>query len=388
MKTWLRWALPAFVIGFYVSCSPKQFAKDPNYMRCQNSGLNCISQNGRDYFEITETADGGKVDILIVDDNSASMSYEQARLANRFSGFIQNLDAKLINYRIGVTTTDVSGSNNVARSINQNGSLQDGNLIAFSGGAAFLTRDSGNLSQKDTLFKSVIRRPETLACEQFITNWINAGKSMETDEYSAAYYNNCPSGDERGIYAANLTVKNNPSSFIRPEADLAVIVLSDEDVRSQLYYYNQPGFELADMDKPAAFKSQMSSLYPGKQYAVHSIITKDASCLSTQNGQTMGVVNGSYGLEYANLSNATGGILGDICANDYAAQLQSIFNNLAGKIVDRASLACANPPDLSVNFINNNDPSITWSVDGSVVKFSKKLATGTSYNIKYSCTTL
>src|SRR5690606_8968839 len=48
----------------------------------------------------------GRVDILLVDDNSGSMSAEQNLLAQRFSTFISRLSG--LDWQIGITTTDVT----------------------------------------------------------------------------------------------------------------------------------------------------------------------------------------------------------------------------------------------------------------------------------------
>jgi len=49
-------------------------------------------------------------DILFVIDSSCSMADDQARLRNAASGVVQNLDARGIDYQIGVTTMDMSAS--------------------------------------------------------------------------------------------------------------------------------------------------------------------------------------------------------------------------------------------------------------------------------------
>ncbi|MGZ7109608.1 MAG: hypothetical protein ACXVHW_11600, partial [Methanobacterium sp.] len=249
------------LISIYVGCSSVNFAKDEELNKCQNSGLNCISQNGKDYFDETVTVDGGLVDILIVDDNSASMSFEQSQLAIRFSGFIQNLENQKADYRIAITTTDISSNSNPPRLVNQNNALQDGHLIRFPNGSYFIDSTSGTLAQKEDWFKKTIQRKETLDCESFIR--ANYGRSDYDNLYSA----NCPSGDERGIYAANLVVKNNPNNFIRPRSHLAIIILSDEDERSQLYWYNRqnpmtyPGFDLESLDQPQMLLSNVRATY-------------------------------------------------------------------------------------------------------------------------------
>jgi len=375
--------LPA-LLSIYVGCSPVNFAKDNEVNYCQNFGQNCITQNGRDYFDYTVTAAGGLVDILIVDDNSASMSFEQTHLADRLSGFVQNLENQHADYRIAITTTDISASaNNPPRAINQNGALQDGNLIQFPNGEYFLTNNSGTIDQKDQWFKSTVQRPETATCESFIRS--HYGQSG----YDAGYLANCPSGDERGVYAANLVVKNNPNGFIRSNAHLAIIFLSDEDERSQAYYYNTPGFELDNLDQPATLVSNVSSLYPGKLLSAHSIITTTQACLNTQNSQMVingvSVVSGSYGLIYNQASTSTQGIVGDICASDYTGQLGQISTNILNRI-SSLSLACNNPSDLVVSI--SGQSGVTYSVSGKELKFNVQLSPGTAVELKYSCETL
>lgn len=378
-------AVPTLV-SIYVGCSPVNFAKDEELNKCQNSGKNCLTLNGKDYFDETISVAGGLVDILIVDDNSASMSFEQTQLAARLSGFIQNLDAQHADYRIAITTTDISNSNNPARAINQNGALQDGHLIPFGNGSYYLTPASGTLAQKDAWFKAALQRPETASCESFIKN--NYGKSG----YDAAYSTNCPSGDERGIYAANLVIKNNPNTFIRSNAHLAVIVLADEDERSALYLSPSmyPGYSLEPMDQPQTLLSNLRSIYGGgKLLSVHSIITASDQCKATQSNQMIingqATVYGSIGETYKQASQMTQGVIGDICASDYTTQLGQISTNILNRI-NSVTLACANPVDLSISIVGQ--PGVTYSVAGTLVKFSTQLAPGTTVKLKYTCDAL
>lgn len=397
MRSWLKWVFAIVLVSTYVACSPKQFSKDSDFKPCQESGQQCIVENGRDHFDYSETIEGGKVDVLVVTDNSASMSFEQARLADRFHNFIRNLDNKHMNYRIGVVTTDISDGNNAPRSVNQQGALQDGRLIAFSNGAKYLTKDSGTSVQKEQMFKSVVQRPETLACENYITTQLAACPSgskeacMARPEYASGYTAACPSGDERGIYAAYLALESGAEGMIRPEADLALIILSDEDVRSALYFGSTAShYALSEKDKSDGLIAMMAQKYPQKTYAAHSIIVRhgDSACLNAQNAQMGGVVSGSYGIEYDWLRHKTGGVQGNICASDYTAQLQNIFNNIESKIVDKLGLHCSAPDDLNVTLENNPDSSITWTVVDREIRFNKKLPVGTTVRVKYSCVSL
>src|SRR5690348_8387825 len=103
MKIFWAWVGLMAFIGSYTACSGVRFSKQVDVKQygdgCQQQGEASVQCEG------TEYVTGGKVDILIVDDNSASMSYEQARLASRFNNFINLLDSKYIDYRIAVTTT-------------------------------------------------------------------------------------------------------------------------------------------------------------------------------------------------------------------------------------------------------------------------------------------
>jgi hypothetical protein len=387
----------AFMSYFLGACSGVKFSQN---LECEKNGT-CVVQNGKAVYPAQDyTVDGGKVDVLMVDDNSASMSFEQNRMSARFNQFIQNLENKGVNYRIAFTTTDIASSQNAARAINGNGALQDGRLIALSSGKKFLSKEDGDLAAKTAIFKTAIERKETLSCETFIKNWMNSGKTATDASYATEYYNNCPSGDERGIYAANLVTRNNPDGFLRDDADFHIIFLSDEDERSQLYLYGGQ-YSLEDMDMGKNLASTIRSTYPSKTFGIHPIITADAYCLPIQNQQMSGIVSGSYGTEYNNarkealsIVNAERSqkglapvkmVLGDICLNDYAGQLTEIFDNVVGPIVDSYAIKCSNPEGLNIT-VSTSDSSISHELVGNVIKFNKKLPVGTRVSVSsYSC---
>ncbi|MFV8259566.1 hypothetical protein ACNQKP_17290 [Bdellovibrio bacteriovorus] len=375
MKTLTRMAAISFFVGLYVGCSPVKFSLDDS--KCKDSG--CVVENGKYAFNYSQTAGRGKVDILIVNDNSASMSFEQARLAPRFQNFIADLDNQKIDYRIAMTTTDVARSD-------------AGSLVSF-GGNPYITPSHSN---RMSLFNSTIQRPETLACEKFIANWIrnNGGNlaSIESSAYSQAYAQNCPSGDERGVYAANLVVKNNPSSFIRSDAHLAVIFLADEDERSGLY--GNGGYVLDQMDQPNYLINNVKSSLGADKFnslSVHAIVVKDNNCLAQQNSQTLdnysptnGLVTGSIGNVYLSFTNNGWGMAADICSNDYTSQLGQIRSKITDRIKD-IMLNCSNPQDLIVTVSGS---PVGYSLVGKTLKFNQYLSPGTSVSMSYKCESL
>lgn len=395
MKTLAQLAAASFLVGIYVGCSPVKFSLDED--KCKTAGENCVVENNLYTFDDIKEASAGKVDILIVNDNSASMSFEQKALANRFSGFIQALEARSADYRIAMTTTDVhvDGDGNDPRPINGAGTIQNGNLLSF-GGYAYLTKD---ISNRVSLFNSTVVRPETRQCEDFIANWIRNNGVASTEnssEYARQYKANCPSGDERGVYAATLAIQNNPSSFIRKDAHLAVIFLSDEDVRSQLYYYS--GYGLANLDQPATLVSTFTSKYgTGKGLSVHAITVKDSSCLAEQNNQvlgnpaveaTRGFVQGTFGTVYQTFTNQNWGKSVSICSLNYTNEIGAISTDILQRI-DGITLNCSAPIDLVVSAAPGSAAALpSWTRVGKQIKFATTLTAGTKVRVAYKCSKL
>lgn len=411
----MRWPVQIIVIaalaGVYAACAPVAFEKDVD------CGPSCVrvTENGTKQVEYTVKATGGKVDILFVDDNSGSMSFEQNNIASRFSSFIAALDKKFVDYRIGIITTDVSDpSNNPPRTINRNGALQDGRLIEFSAGLFYLEPGTPN---KATLFSNSIRRNETLQCESYLRTKPTTGQT------SVEYRQNCPSPDERGIHAASMTVESNPSSFIRTDSQMAIVFLSDEDVRSQLYSY-ATSYRLSDRDLPQNLIASVQARFIGKSLSMHSIIVRpgqlktgytaadvaqkisqvitgynqvnnankpenfflasqaDVACLKQQNSQTNGV-SGSYGYLYFLAAQMTGGVVGNICASDYGSQLSAIGLNIGEKI-NRIELACENPKVLELRFVGKAGAP-GGRFEGAAYLFDPALTPGETIYLKIEC---
>ena len=113
------------------------------------------------------------------------------------------------------------------------------------------------------------------------------------------------------------------------------------------------------------------------------------TCKNIQGNQIVvngsGVVSGSYGHVYKQASNITQGVIGDICASDYTAQLGQISTNILNRI-NSVALACDAPADLVVTIVGQ--PGVTYTISGREVKFSSQLSPGTSVKVKYSCIAL
>lgn len=150
-----------------------------------------------------------KIDILWVVDDSGSMSEEQNLLANNFAGFINFADQQGVDYQVGVITTEINdapagklwacnGFNKIIRSTDAN------RVAAFQCAANVTSPPMGN------------SRPNPLGSDEA----------------------------EAGLQAARLALDspirdNENAGFLRTDARLAVIMVSDEEDQSpgstQLY---------------------------------------------------------------------------------------------------------------------------------------------------------
>jgi hypothetical protein len=376
IRTYWKLFMTAAIVMYFIACSPHNFSHIEG-PACRGSGVAClVTSTGTEKYSDVKTVGNGIVDILVIDDNSGSMSTEQNAMGSKFPTFISSLGQ--IDWRIGVITTDVSGvagQIQPAKAANGNGAFRDGRLLKFSNGASYIDKNTASAS---SLFNGVIKRNETLTCEQ-----------------SGYQESSCPSSDERGILAANLFLNGYASGFLRPSAPLAIIVLSDEDVRSGLYAggsrntNNQPyGYELQTADQPDSLISNFKSLYPNKTLSFHSIVIKngDSSCLSQQNSQGTNVL-GSYGKKYQEASSLTSGVVGSICSADYGNELGQIAYDIQNQVTSMAFVC--RPKNDQFTWSASPQPAQTVTAtadfDRLVVDFDKPFTPGTKITLEYEC---
>lgn len=132
-----------------------------------------------------------KVDILFVVDNSGSMGDEQQNLANNFSEFLTPFLAQGVDFKMGITTTDPR--NTMAG-------------VAVAGSLNALTYANAVANQN-----------------AFISNFMNMVKVGIHG-----------SGNEQGLNGADHFLQNYASTWLREDARLAIILISDEEDQSPL----------------------------------------------------------------------------------------------------------------------------------------------------------
>lgn len=273
-----------------------------------------------------------KVDILFVIDNSGSMEYEQKSMASRVRNFLDVV--KGLDWQIAVTTTDPS-----------NKTYGDGRLVTMKGltNTFILNSSMSDATARDVL-SNTLQRTET------------------------------GSGSEQGIYAAyravERSVEGTNSNFIRSDAQLAVVLISDEDESAN-----------GVKNDPANFVKYIQTQFNGqKAMSYHSVITRpgDEACL---NGEGY-----SYGHRFAAMAQMTGGVIGDVCAADYSAQVQGIAEGVRNTLKS-ITLSCTPVVDSSRAVVVKKDGVVytgSRQIQGLNVVFDQMLPAG-NYEVNYTC---
>ncbi len=272
------------------------------------------------------------VDVLFVIDNSRSMREEQGKLSQRLDRFVEEIGGT--DWQIGITTTDVSNASFATK-----GSLVDihPGSSPNNGNRKILNRSSSNYKK---LFADSIQKHGT------------PQDCQDTGE-------NCPSGYEqpmKAIYQAILKRNLDNKGFFRKQADLAVIIISDEDEES----------ENEDLMRPLVLNSFMKSeLGDNKRVNVYGIIhqPEDKKCLDSD------TVGARYGKQIDLLTQLTGGFSVSICEPDYAKPLTEIGQRVL-RTPYNVKLSKKPAPGTVKVILNPVQENIQWKVEGNQVILS------------------
>lgn len=295
------------------------------------------------YKDVEQSVDiiaSNKVDVLFVVDNSGSMAFEQQSMAQRMGSFMNQIIG--LDYRIGITTTDPSSRE-----------WGDGRLLPLAGQSnRYVVDASMPQGQAQALIGNTLQRRET------------------------------GNASEQGIYATYRAIErtlasgSNPNKLLfRPDAGLAVVVISDEDESAT-----------GPKNIPENLVNYVQWVWPGKLFSFHSIITipGDDECRRTQ-GAAFGVIYEKMS-RITGLGTVGGAIVGSVCASDYGAQLSGIGDSVR-QMNKAMTLQCepVGPSNSSVvvryNGANFTDP---YEVIGTKLVFQRNLPLG-RYTLTYRC---
>ena len=246
------------------------------------------------------------VDVLWVVDNSSSLSNERDRLATQFNRFLSVLLAADVDFHVGVTSTDLTFRGDGGR---------------LRGPSPVIDRNTPNPA---LAFREAVRFAED---EQIVL-----------EEGLAAM--------ESALSPPNSTGAN--AGFIRGEAALAVIVVSDEEDGS-----------LGPVGHYIRFLRGVKG--PGREVNVSLSVVAGPlpdGCVPPGEAQIFGA-EARAAERYIAVAEASGGLVESICAADFAPFVQTLATTLAGL---RRFFPLSAPPDVD---------SIEVTVDGARVQQSE-----------------
>jgi hypothetical protein len=235
-----------------------------------------------------------KVDVLFVVDNSGSMMEEQQSLGQNFAAFLSAANQAAVDYRIGVTTTGLDPS--------------PGGWSECPGGAQ--GGENGRLFPVDGSRPRIIT-PATPGAATVFANNTRVGVCHWNEQGLDAAY--------RALSDPLLYQQDDPRTplandgnggFLREEAKLAIIFLSDEeDFSSQpVSFYETYFLALKGNDKT--------------KLSINAIVgPMDLSTCPTSS---------SSGSRYIQLAQSTGGAVESICTPNWAASLEKLSNSAFG----------------------------------------------------------
>lgn len=227
-----------------------------------------------------------EVDILFIVDNSHSMQQEQQALATGFTSFISEIENTGVDFHLGVITTTFEYTD-----------PDRGSLI---GDPPFLTKDDDYL---------------TLFPERVLVGIDGSGREK---------------GIEAASWALSALMTSEGSAnegFLRPEANLLAVFVSDED-------------DCSDEGALEGEENKACYLNQEKLVPVADYVTEFRDLKEDRNRVRIGAIVGPEtdvscnetvpGTRYIALARYTGGLVGDICDQDWSGILYDLGLNATG----------------------------------------------------------
>lgn len=328
-----------------IACSDVQFAPGPPPQERSSNGGGSDSNDGSDSkgesynetFYVDPSNGTRKVDVLFIVDNSSSMLEEQQKMGERLSSFIDYLS--MADWQIGITTTDVSNGNYGLK----------GSLLTFAGTQTKVL--TPQIPNYESAFLQTVVREETNNCSS-----------------------GCPSVTEQPMKASILAMSKHQGvnqGFFRDGADLAIVILSDEDEMS-----TGPSNATRGNDVIDAFHQTFGA---EKKMTAYGIIVKpdDLSCQSQQAGGA-----NQAGNLLADFVQQTGGVLGSICDTDYSQNLQRIGERVQQTLSSIELKVVPDPSTLRLVF-TPVDSTSAYTMSGKTIYFDDPPPEGTQINVFY-----
>ena len=292
--------------------------------------------NSSHQIDVFEQLDGRKVDVLFVIDGSGSMSEEQDDVARNLDSFLSTAELFNNDYHIGVTHLDMDETKTY------NGvRYEAGELM---GEPAYVTRAHPSASQE---LRNRIRMGATGGSREA---GLDAAYAAFSDPYitstSTSCNNNGACSAPYNYCSPARTCGGRNATFLREDASLEIVILSDEEDQS--------------VPTPSFFVDFFRSLKGFRNEALLNISTiigadvgsnRPADCDTAEAGRRYGTV-----------ADATGGTIGSICSSNFSSFLQNIGNRAFGLRREFFLSRAAEPASVRVR-VNGANQTTGWIFD-------------------------
>lgn len=311
------------------NCSPGQYCGG-FWRTVEVTGNGVAATNRTDGFVIGASK---QVDVLLVIDNSASMLAYQAKLAAALPELMALGDAQQVNYHFGVVTTDMANPEGM------------GKLQQFGG----IRVVSPATPQKLAALQVLVKQGEqgstfeqglaAAAAALSSTLGFDSSVACVDDKGCAGYGGVClPEADTPTLLGCGGVNRG----FLRPQAALEVIVLSDDND----YSPKSVASYLSAMATTASWPT-------GKVRRLHALVAPAANCPAA-------AAPTAVGTRYLDAATATGGLAATICDADYSAFMAQVGALVFGTTPEVALTALPLAGTIAVNVAGKPCPATAW----------------------------
>lgn len=302
-----------------------------------------------DVFQQSTSSFNNKIDIIWMIDASGTMVNHQSNLANNFSDFINGFVGQGYDYNMVVTGVDSwvreYNYNAGTCSSNPNPSQNPNTMYRSSADCDPTLANFGQLThfRDGDIYGSRSGTPGSRSGVYLLTSAMPPATVMSTFAINIRTGTRGDGAAEAGLQSLRSVLRRNSdgsvgyggethtalANFRRPDAFLAVIIVSDEEDQSRKQNLTNYATDQEYVDEFVAFMDGYTGGVPGnRKYNVNGIILDD-------------IDNCSYGLHaqatqgdrYMAVADATDGIVGSICSTDFSQQL----NDIAEQIITLSS---------------------------------------------------
>lgn len=298
------------------------------FVGCDKGGgsFSVLSESSTFSQEVTYTP--RKLDVLFVVDNSGSMNNFQQQLVDNFSTFIDRFVTRGYDFRIAVTTTEA---------------YRYPQLVRDNPGACFSFCEEARVQFR----RGSVSNPYVIDKANYDLT-TSAGKALLKNDFIAnAHMGADGSGDERAFsafmaalnYTANANGTTSPNAgFHRPDAFLAIVMISDEEDFSQIGAggFNE-SYSNPYLVPVAQYKTNLEAFthgIAGTDFSYSTISILDQTCLNTldpNNQSNPGAAIGrKIGIRYKQLADLTGGTKNSLC-QPFDTSLDNISSSIEGQ---------------------------------------------------------